>query len=85
MRIGPFHITRLHRHRVEKRYELPWDVLQQEHLSDAARALIARVARSAAKDALGELLADDDASYLITRSQWEDLASRVHALEEYRP
>lgn len=54
VRIGPFHITRLHRHRVEKRYELPWDVLTLEHLSPAARAIIARCARAAAKDYLEE-------------------------------
>jgi len=79
VRIGPFHVTRLHRHRVERRYELPWDVLTSEHLSAEARALIARVARSAAKDALGELLADDDASYLITRSVYERAMNEINA------
>lgn len=54
MRIGPFHITRLRRRKVERRYELPWDVLTMEHLSEPARAVIARCARSAAKDYLTE-------------------------------
>lgn len=54
MRLGPFHITRLRRHKIERRYELPWDVLTLEHLSDPTRAIIARCARAAAKDYLAE-------------------------------
>ena len=50
MRIGPFHITYLRRNKTNGRRELPWDVLTAERLSGPARTVIARMARSEAKD-----------------------------------
>lgn len=55
MDIWRWRITRRRRNPVNGRYELPWEVLKAEHLSVEARAVIARCARSAAKDYIEEL------------------------------
>jgi hypothetical protein len=52
--LGIFEVHRLRRHEVSGRRELPWDVLFQD-LSPAARAAVAKVARSEVKNYLAEL------------------------------
>ena len=54
MRLLAWEVHRLRRHPVSGKRELPWDILQQ-NLSPAARAIVAKAARSEVKNYLAQL------------------------------
>ena len=56
MNIGPFCISRRRKNRATGLRQFPWQTLTADDLSSEARFVVAKVARSAAKDALEELM-----------------------------
>lgn len=54
MKLLAWEVRRLRRHPESGKRELPWDILQQD-LSPAARAIVAKVARSEVKNYIAQL------------------------------